>query len=119
MRFYSAKLRLAGSPLHEVLKENLSAPEVLVLRHVHGEDAVLDLKQTDDRPVSNQAERQRLEQEYPPTTDENGEVRHILPALFGALYAPLPTSLPDVTEIAEPPAAEARVDAGSLAELSA
>lgn len=45
MKLYRAKVRLHGSPLDEVQKINLTAAEIRILKHVHGDDAVVDTKE--------------------------------------------------------------------------
>ena len=120
MRFYSAKVRLAGNPYHEVLKTDLSAPEIIVLRHVHGEDAVLDIRQTGERQVDHIEERKRLEREYTSFTDDDGNTRSIVPTLFGALYSPLPLVAPGVNDglTVDPSPEVKRVDAKALEALT-
>lgn len=97
MRLYSAKVRIGGNVNHEVQKDGLTAPEVMVLQHVHGNDAVLDLRWTGTaEAVDVTAERARLDRLYTSFADEDG--RPIVPQLFGAKYAPLPTSVPNGPE---------------------
>jgi hypothetical protein len=60
VQYYSAKIRLGGSVLHEVRKTGLSAAEVVLLRREHGPDAVMDMVLIDDRHVSETVERARL-----------------------------------------------------------
>ena len=64
MQYYSAKIRLGGSVLHEVRKSGLSAAEVVLLRREHGPDAVAELTLIDDRHVGEAAERERLSKIY-------------------------------------------------------
>lgn len=44
MKAYECKVRLKGSPLHEVHKRPVSQAEMLVLKRIHGDDAVLEVK---------------------------------------------------------------------------
>lgn len=61
MQVVSCKVRLAGSVLNEVIKYDVTAPEVVVLRQVHGgPDSVVDLKLTGTADASDADERQRL-----------------------------------------------------------
>jgi hypothetical protein len=85
---YDATVRLAGSPLHEVQKENLSASEILILRAIHGDDAVVNIKwKTSDR-TPHADERERLIQFYGEKAFEK---------VFGTGYnIRLPNELPDV-----------------------
>jgi hypothetical protein len=64
VQYYSAKIRLGGSVLHEVRKSGLSAAEVVLLRREHGPDAVAELTLIDDRHVGEAAERERLSKIY-------------------------------------------------------
>lgn len=43
MQLFDCKVRLAGNALNEVIKQDVSAPEVEVLRALHGFESVLDL----------------------------------------------------------------------------
>ena len=42
---YNCRVRLGGSLLHEVPKERISGEEVRLLRHIHGDDAIVDLRE--------------------------------------------------------------------------
>jgi hypothetical protein len=64
VQYYSAKIRLGGSVLHEVRKSGLSAAEVVLLRREHGPDAITELVLTDDRHIGEAAERERLAKIY-------------------------------------------------------
>ena len=44
MQIYSCKVLLGGSRYNEVHKPEVTVPEIYVLRRVHGEDAVLEIK---------------------------------------------------------------------------
>ena len=47
MQLYSAKVRLGGSLYNEVPKDELTAPEILLLRSIHGgTEAVIEVKAT-------------------------------------------------------------------------
>jgi F-type H+-transporting ATPase subunit alpha len=47
MQLYSAKVRLSGSLYNEVRKDELTAPEILLLRSIHGgTEAVTEVKAT-------------------------------------------------------------------------
>lgn len=64
MQIYDCQVRHAGNMLHTIPKYNVTAPEVLILRNIHGEDAVVDIKprKNDRRP--HLAEIERLKAEY-------------------------------------------------------
>lgn len=64
MQTYNAMLRLAGDLNNTVPKFGLTAPEIIVLKAIHGEDAVVDIQKSamDKRP--HEDERARLEITY-------------------------------------------------------
>lgn len=107
MQFYQAKVRLAGSLLNEVFKADLSAPEIMLLRAFHGQDAVVDIKKTRVSTLPNSDERERLMALYMGTATNDPEQakakNSIWFSLFGHLTAELPTKLPGEWPDAEPP----------------
>ena len=114
MRFYNAKVRLAGSLLHEVYKERLTAPEVMLLRTIHGQDAVVDLKFVDEQnygPTENEAERDRLRLIYDDVSPGQEVRASKVEALFGPPHRELPQTAPR--------APTTRENAKSLADLAA
>jgi hypothetical protein len=46
---YSAVIRHAGNRTFEIVKANLTAPEIIILRAVHGADSVVNIKRTGKR----------------------------------------------------------------------
>lgn len=46
MQRYNATVRLGGKLDNTVIKKGISASEIMVLQHIHGEDAVVDIKDT-------------------------------------------------------------------------
>lgn len=121
MKFYSAKVLLKGSQINQVPKDRLSPAEIIVLRSIHGSDAVVDIKpskamkpQRNDRtpdiielvpaesrykwrPQDDAAERERLQTIYATALNRPG--RNLV-TLFGPPHNPLPKELPDMA--AEP-----------------
>lgn len=89
MKFYSGKLRLAGSVQNEVPKKDMSAAEVILLRHLHGDDAVVISKHEGDRRRSSNDERDRL-------IDLYGE--KIVTEIFGPYFRELPPEVEDIEE---------------------
>jgi hypothetical protein len=64
MRFYDAVVRPGGSILMEIHKR-VSAPEIYLLRHIHGPDAVLKIHAgKNDTRVSREDEYERMAQYY-------------------------------------------------------
>jgi hypothetical protein len=102
MLTFNAKVRLSGSTQNEVRKEGLTAPEVILLRRIHGEDAVLELERGPDVARDDYEERQRLQAVY----GESKQVAKLVQDLFGAEFTPLPKTVPGV-DLAELPKADA------------
>lgn len=113
MQIFDAKVRLGGSPLNEVRKRSVPAPEIMVLRAIHGPDAVVDLSLVDDTTVPDQWER--LLRTYGRTKISRGEGQEeapVLSALFGMPgVSPLPERLPDF--VPQPAAGGESDDGGS------
>lgn len=108
MRLFSCKVRLKGSLYNEVVKPEVTAAEIAVLRHIHGgADAVADIKplgrEAVDRfedehttPRTSQSERARLMALYDPRD------KFITSKLFG-IGAPLPDTYDgEPNTVAEP-----------------
>lgn len=93
MKYYSAYIRPAGDLHTEVHKDNLSAPEVMLLRHLHGVDAVLKVQYIGDKNTKHKAERERLAMAYG-GNEERGKA--LLREIFGSDMSPLPLELEDV-----------------------
>ncbi len=93
---YSGKLRLSGSVMHEVYKENMSAAEVMILRRLHGEDALVDLVEHGNDRSPHAAEREKLKQIY--CGSGQNRTRIDFERLFGADHMDLPARLPQVKE---------------------
>lgn len=115
MRVYSGKVRLNGDLRWEVRRDRITAPEVLVLRALHGGDAVVDLKYIDDLDDDEtRGERERLQTEYVLNPSEDGNV---VTKLFGPSHLSLPlkaTGAPEAKE-AEPKPASKKLRAEDLA----
>lgn len=60
MRLFNCQVRLAGNVGHAVPKQGVSEHEVIILRHLHGNDAVIDLKSAGESKASKRAELERL-----------------------------------------------------------
>lgn len=91
---YSAKIRLAGKLENEVWKHELTAPEIHVLRHIHGNDAVLEIKSTGKKVKRDEdQERARLAQFYRNGPEKAGE--KLIASIFGVAGA-LPTTVPNI-----------------------
>jgi len=67
MHFVSCKVRLAGNMGMEVVRDAfnpVSYPEVEILRYIHGDDAVLDVKVIGEAEQSARDEKERLSLKY-------------------------------------------------------
>lgn len=97
MKFYKCKVRLGGNLHNEVDKIGVSAPEVIVLRVIHGADSVVNIKEIAEKQVKHPEERARLAGLYnnPPG---------LVASLFGPPHQPLPLEAPDI--LAEAPVDE-------------
>jgi hypothetical protein len=96
MEFYSCTVKLSGSEVNQVFKPKVSAPEVLLLKFIHGgaaegegvtieaiKDITLLPKET--KTIDHGVERARLKSIYP--------AKHV-DAVFGsAQHGPLPTQV--------------------------
>jgi len=94
MKYYNVKLRLHGLVTNEVLKDDVSAPEIILLRKIHGEDAVVDIKYSKTAKVNDAEERQRLAERYDSGLKKIEEPTSVN-KLFGEGFTPLLDSLPD------------------------
>lgn len=95
MHLYSGKIRLGGSVLNEVRKDDLTAPEIYVLREIHGNDAVVDIKQTGVDKRSSVEERARLTTLYASVEDNNPEKLKGKIAMMRNLFGHDSMGLPD------------------------
>lgn len=99
MKLYTCKLRLAGATTNEILKSDITAAEVEVLRELHGVDAVVDIKASGDTDRSSQEERARLRREYANPESLNTQMAAkratMLRNLFGHERLPLPDEVLD------------------------
>lgn len=98
---YKAKIRIGGSVLNEVVKSNLSAPEVIILRHLHGSDAVLELEEIGqsraDR-TSHHELRKELAEKYVYRGNNDARTKFSLEKLFGPENVPLPARLEEFAQ---------------------
>ncbi len=90
MQYYSAKLRLSGSPMNEV-RDVWSAPEVLILQYVHGVDALTEIKKVKEERMNMREFKDVLKAKYDQALVKREQS---IDKIFGAL-GQLPTVLPD------------------------
>lgn len=100
MQTYSCKVRLAGSVTNEVRKSGVTAADVVVLRLIHGQTAVLEIRPDGDVKLTQEELRDRLMRDYVTHSPEVGKLLN--QAFPGFLHAAveLPTKLSSV-ELAE------------------
>ncbi len=88
MQLYDATVRLNGNPMQEVPKQDLTAPEVILLQKIHGgADAVVRISKRNMDKRSHNEERARLGALY-------GD-QHVF-GLFGPDHTKLPVKLENV-----------------------
>ena len=126
MEVYSAKIRLMGSLLNEVIKPALTAPEIYILRRLHGTDSILDIKHVgswdkffkkhektnsqgdvvqEETEYDDAIERERLAREYDGGLKSLGEENKTsVFKMFGEEFKPLPESVSGVPLKEEAPA---------------
>lgn len=134
MHTYNAIVRNNGELHNEVYKPNLTAPEILVLRKIHGNDAVVKIetsgywedhfgtrkvKETNpdtglleevekDFEYDDEVEKERLAQYYGDALlkdEDQGIARNAIDRMFGE-FAPLPVELPEFKKARKEAAAE-------------
>lgn len=95
-------LRLAGSVLHVVPKQKVTPAEILVLRAIHGPDAVQDVTPTKLNRRDRRAEYDRLVAEYAggsamaPDAAAAGGGPNIVAQLFPGANPNIPVTLEDI-----------------------
>ncbi len=108
MNIYDATIRLKGDTAHEVNKTGLTAAEIMVLRRIHGLDAVVRIVPTDAylsrAPHTHREERDRLRKLY----CDREETAMLVNELFGPDHIPLPITLDEEEEFVAEAAARDR-----------
>lgn len=110
---YSCKLRLDGSVLNEVPKDEVTAAEIEMFRALHGSDAIVNLKDAGSVERSDAGERARVYGMFinplldaPPRVKAKNEM---FSTLFGHKSQPMPKTLEAgesiVDEVEEKPVA--------------
>ncbi len=92
---YSAKIRISGSVMNEVRRPNMSAAEIMILRQLHGNDAVVDISESEkaDKKADHGKERERLKRRYLGQSERRTKLNFA--TMFGPEHLPLPERLPD------------------------
>ena len=93
MRMYNCHVRLGGTTTSEVPLAGITAAEIIVLRHVHGLDAVVCIEAKNQATASNSAIRELLRKKY-----EGENKLGMIDSLFGPTHMPLPQELDPESE---------------------
>ena len=95
MNRYSCEVRLVDNNqlnLTSVEKTNVSAAEIVILRHIHGDDRVANIRfQNRDKELDFEEEYDRLRNLYPKRIEQAGKMMPLIEALFPRG----PASMPD------------------------
>lgn len=97
MELYDCKILIGGSRENEARKEAITAAEIIMLRHIHGEDSVLDIKPAGSSDISDAKVREALALIYGPddmTPSASGP--KILQDVFGPRGVALPRAIEGV-----------------------
>lgn len=102
MQICSVMVRIAGSLLQTVPKPRVTPAEILILQHIHGSDAVVDIRPVEfDETIRNEAELERLSREYDPqagafTASPGDERGPLIDKLFPGAVKQLPKTLTEI-----------------------
>lgn len=83
MQMYNCQVRLGGLTTSEVPKDGVTAAEIVVLRHIHGSDAVVRIVPKNKGIASNSMERTRLRSLYEVSDRQAG----LIDSIFGVAAA--------------------------------
>lgn len=99
MEIYNAKILLGGSRDNEARKTFITAAEVAVLRHIHGQDSVLELAHVGTcKDLKGKQAREILAVAYGAEDNGPGGPK-ILKDIFGPESAALPTEVEGVEKL--------------------
>lgn len=95
MDLYNIKLRLQGALHHEVRRQNVPAPEVILLNALHGGSAIVEMQKAgalEYAPYDHRKLRAELLKKY---GQDGAKEKHIelIKTLFGGTAGPLPESI--------------------------
>jgi hypothetical protein len=104
MEIYNCKVLVGGSRSNEVRKEAIPAAEIVLLRHIHGDDSVIDLAHVGTSDMSDAEVRDLLALTYGPgDVDTTRAGPAILREVFGPPAMPLPRSVEGVEPVSATP----------------
>lgn len=100
MELCDVTVRLGGSVQHTVPKSEVTPAEILLLKHIHGGDSVIDIRPAGKDKRQHAAEWDRLSRLYDGAADANapGQAKvSLMERLFGgAAIRKLPATLKDI-----------------------
>lgn len=96
MRRYDLKIRLSGSVQNEILKDKVPAAEVMLLRRLHGGDAIVILKEWPSDKSEHDEVREELERNYSRALEKLEPTPMTFEQIFGPSHIALPDRLPDI-----------------------
>lgn len=104
MQLVHCTVNLAGDPRYQTKRNHVSVPEILVLKAVHGDDAVVDIVYAGERSAD--GEYERLMNFYGKKEEIKEKIEKMFP---GGQYATLPKNLDQINlaEVATPEIVEA------------
>lgn len=113
---YQATVRLGGKQNHAVTGKIVTIPEIAILRHLHGGDAVDITGKGEEIARSDAEERDRLRKRYDnPTPDATP----LVDQLFGGPLGRLPTRLSQIGVDVQAQAAHLAAQAQAMAAAAA
>lgn len=93
---YNIKLRIGGSVLNEIRCRNVCAAEIMILRKLHGSDAVCDIVELKNDSSPHRIEREKLKAKYAPDRIVEHRSRIRFEQMFGPEHTRLPDRLPEM-----------------------
>lgn len=102
MQICKVEIKIGGDMLNAIVKENVSVPEIVLLRAIHGAvDSVIVQEVTEESDVSNRSELERLHNVY--STATNGKAELWIDIVFPGMGVVLPQTLSDIGDAFMPP----------------
>lgn len=83
-----------GGDKGNTVPKRVTAAEILVLRQIHGDDAVFDIRPADHSEIRPREELARLRGEYGGAKDQNGDA--LIERVYPGANPPVPTTLDDL-----------------------
>lgn len=113
MQLCDIQLRIAGSLNHVVPKQDVTPAEILVLRRLHGDDAVIDIRPTRQDKRQHSFEWDRLVAMYGQNGSSSTDGQSVLlNDLFPGAIKKLPVSLAEIEQgIVEPEEVDDKAEA--------